>query len=209
MNLIGEYTVEYNIYTMFDVYNVQIVNHNLITTNGFDFFLKKWYTEKEKYPVVLGYYYQNKFYEDYDTDGTYYDDMSVDGKYSKTTTYIDKNTYKQYKWDGENFIGFNEKLERICIGICDYSDVNPIEPSETDEDLYSPTNKIKEYYVEEFKQGTTSLALQYSLRPTDLNGTTEIGVKTNHGRLVSHDIHPPYNLPSETDITLHYVFKLK
>ena len=31
MKIIGEYSIEYNIFTMFDVYTVKIKNHNLIT----------------------------------------------------------------------------------------------------------------------------------------------------------------------------------
>ena len=38
MNLVGEYTIQYNIYTMFDVYTVKIKNHNLITKKGYEFF---------------------------------------------------------------------------------------------------------------------------------------------------------------------------
>lgn len=41
-NLIkGEYYFNINIYTMFDVYNIQTKNHNLITKNGINFFLNK------------------------------------------------------------------------------------------------------------------------------------------------------------------------
>ena len=50
--------------------------------------------------------------------------------------------------------------------------------------------------------------MKYGVNSEELNGSTEIGVKTNHGRLVSHDVHLPYNLPFSSNVTLEYVFKL-
>jgi len=63
--------------------------------------------------------------------------------------------------------------------------------------------------VGEFVLKPTELLMRYEVSKEDLNGTTEIGVKTNHGRLISHDIHAPYNLPFGTNIILEYVFRLK
>ena len=203
MKIIGEYSIEYNIFTMFDVYTVKIKNHNLITNEGYEFFLKKWYTEEEHYPVVLGYYYNNGFYAKHGVDDTYYDDLKGSGTYSKTTTYIDKNTYKQYKFDGENFVGFYEKLDSVCIGNGDYR----LEPSENDTKLFSLTHEYK-IDRDEFVANSHKLIMTYEVNSDELNGSTEIGVKTNHGRLVSHDVHLPYNLPFSSNVTLEYVFKL-
>ena len=207
MNIIGEYSVKYNIYTMFDVYTVEIKNHNLITDVGYDFFMKKWYSEDDSYPVVLGYYHDNKFYKKYNVDDTYESDLSANGTYSKTTNYIDKNTNKQYRFDGENFVGFNERLEKICIGRCNYSDITT--PSESDLDLYYSYSPPREYNIDDFESNHTELIMKYEISSDELNGSTEIGVKTNHGRLVSHDVHAPYNLPVGSNVVLEYVFKLR
>lgn len=208
MNIIGEYSLSYNIYTMFNVYEIKIVNHNLITKNGYDFFLRKWY-QNEHYPIVLGYYHENKFYGGKNPNGTYTDDLSDydNGSYSTSMNYIDKETYNQYKYDGENFVDFYEKLNKICIGSCNYIDDVQSKPSENDNELYDSSSQ--EYEVSDFQLNPTELILKYEIEDTKLNGTTEIGVKTNHGRLVSHDIHPPYNLPFGSNLTLQYSFKLK
>ena len=208
MNIIGEYCVKYDIYTMFNTYTVEIKNHNLITKKGFEFFLNKWYSDEcEDYPIILGYYHDNNFYAQYNVDDTFDKDLTdSDGNYDKTLNYIDKNTYNQYKYDGENFVDFNEKLDKICLGKCDYSYEYPLEPSEHDTELYKPYKELK---ISNFKKNSTELVLHYEIDRNDLNNTTEIGVKTNHGRLVSHDIHAPYNLPFGTNIILEYVFKLK
>ena len=189
---------------MFNTYTVELRNHNLITNNGYEFFLKKWYSEDEQYPIQLGYYNDNKFYRTYNINNVYNDELKTDGEYSKTLNYIDKRTYKQYRYDGENFVGFSERLYKICIGNCD----SRLEPSENDTDLYSLTN---EYIIDmdEFEPNSAKLVMTYETNNTELNGVTEIGVKTNHGRLVSHDIHAPYNLPFGTNISLEYIFKLK
>ena len=208
MNIIGEYSIQYNLYTMFDVYQIKIKNHNLITKKGYEFFLKKWYTE-EIYPIQLGYYHNNKFYEIKNIDDTYDYELNDygEGSYSTTTNYIDKDTYRQYRFDGENFVEFNEKLEKICVGDYNYFDEESTKASDTDSELYSPVN---EFEVDNggFVLSNTQLKLQCTLNNEDIDGTTEIGVKTNHGRLVSHDIHAPYNLPYGDNIILEYVFKL-
>lgn len=207
MNIIGEYSIEYNIYTMFNVFNVKITNHNLITEKGYQFFLKKWYQD-EIYPFELGYYHENKFYSKKNIDDTYDGDMSIedDGSYSTSINYIDRDTFKQYKFDGENFVDFYEKLDKICIGKCNYSYENPINPSSKDTELYVP---YKEYEVIDFERHSTELVLKCELENQYLNNTTEIGIKTNHGTLVSHDIHAPYNLPFGNNIIIEYVFKLQ
>ena len=208
MNIIGEYSLSYNIYTMFDVYKIQITNHNLITKKGYDFFLRKWY-QNEHYPIVLGYYHENKFYGEKNLDGTYSDDLSEydDGSYSTSINYIDRDTHNQYKYDGEKFVDFYEKLYKICIGSYNYIDEFQSKPSENDTELYDTSSQ--EYEITDFQLNPTELILKYEIEDTKLNGTTEIGVKTNHGRLVSHDIHPPYNLPFGSILTLQYSFKLK
>ena len=212
MNIVGEYSINYNIYTMFNVYNIQIKNHNLITNSGYEFFLEKWYKD-ELYPIELGYYHENKFYRQKNIDDTYDNELGYNGKYSTTTNYIDKSDFRQYKFDGEKFVDFNEKINRVCIGVCDYKyNDEDTQPSETDTDLYSKTENIIEYVIDdvgEFVLKPTELLMRYEVSKEDLNGTTEIGVKTNHGRLISHDIHAPYNLPFGTNIILEYVFKLK
>ena len=207
MNIIGEYTLKYDIYTMFNVYNVEIKNHNLITKSGYEFFLKKWYKDTI-YPMLFGYYHENKFYESKNADGTYnYDMKDYTGSYSTTTNYVDLDTYKQYKFDGENFVDFYEKLDKICIGDCSYIDeFNPL-PSNLDKELYNPVDE-HEITGDGFVWDNTKLILKCEVSKEDLDGTTEIGVKTNHGRLVSHDIHAPYNLPFGTNLILEYVFKL-
>ena len=208
MNIIGEYTIHYNIFTMFNVFDVKITNHNLITKKGYEFFMKKWYQD-EKYPIELGYYHENKFYGVKHVDNTYDDDLSLyeDGSYSTTTNYIDKETYKQYRYDGENFVDFNEKLSKISLGKFNYIDDETTKPSENDIELYD--YQSVDYDISDFELRETELVIKCELENTDLNRTTEIGVKTNHGRLVSHDIHPPYNLPVGSNLTLEYVFKLK
>lgn len=209
MNIKGEYSVQYNIYTMFDVYEVTITNHNLITNDGYEFFLRKWYQE-ELYPFELGYYHEGRFYETKNVDDTYDNDLSdsENGGYSKVTNYIDKDTYRQYRYDGEKFVSFYEKLTTICIGRTNYIDEDTTKPTPYDTDLYDTISSV-EYDVEDFIRGNTELILICEFENTELNGTTEIGIKTNHGRLVSHDIHPPYNLPFGTTLTLKYSFKLK
>ena len=213
MNIIGEYSIEFNIYTMFDVYPVMIENHNLITTKGYEFFMKKWYRDGMHqdiiYPVQMGYYHNNKFYERKNIDDTYSYELKnpTTGKYSSSVNYIDKDTYKQYWFDGTNFVDFNEKLSKICIGDIQYINDEKSKPLSTDTELY---NSIAEYTIDNdgFKLNPKSLVMKCTLRKEDLDNTTEIGVKTNHGRLVSHDIHAPYHLPFGTDLTLEYVFKL-
>ena len=209
MNIVGEYSIQYNIYTMFDVYTVKIKNHNLITKKGYEFFLEKWYKDKI-YPIKLGYYHDNNFYERKNIDDTYSYELSEDnyGTYSTTTNYIDKDTNKQYLFDGENFVDFNEKIEKICIGNYNYLDEERTKPSDNDAELYNP---LHEYVVDNdgFILNSTSLVLKCTISKDELDGTTEIGVKTNHGRLVSHDIHAPYNLPLGNDMIVEYVFKLK
>lgn len=207
MNIIGEYSVVYNIYTMFDVYTVKVENHNLITRKGYEFFLKKWYQD-EVYPIELGYYYENNFYEKKNIDGTYDFELSdSDGLYDKNMNYIDKDTYKQYRFDGEKFVDFSEKLDKICLGNYPYLNETVTQPKDYDTELYSPTHEFKIDNTN-FILNTTELVMECAVNKDDLDGTTEIGVKTNHGRLVSHDIHAPYNVPFGTDITLKYVFKL-
>lgn len=206
MNVIGEYSIHYNIYTMFNVYTLKITNHNLITNEGYKFFMRKWFKEDDHYPVVFGYYHDNKFYKKYNINDTYSDDISVDGNYSKTTNFIDKKTYDQYRFDGEKFVSFTEKLDKICLGNCYYTNENTSNPSSTDTGLYSPT---KEITIDNFNPLSTKLVMECEVTNEDINGTTEIGVKTNHGRLVSHDIHPPYNLPFGSNVTLKYEFKLQ
>ena len=208
MNIIGEYSINYTIYTMFDVYNMKITNHNLITEKGYDFFLRKWYQD-EYYPIELGYYHENKFYEQKHIDGTYDNDLSdyENGSYSTTKNYIDKETYKQYKYNGSEFVDFNEKLDKICIGKYNYINEYTSKPSENDVELYD--SNFIEHDIDSFEINYTELSVKCELENSDLDGTTEIGVKTNHGRLVSHDIHPPYNLPVGSNLTLEYVFKLK
>lgn len=209
MNIIGEYSIKYNIYTMFNVYEVEIKNHNLITKKGYEFFMQKWYKD-EIYPIQLGYYHDNHFYERKFIDDTYdYDLKDVNyGEYSASTNYIDKDTNRQYLFDGEKFVEFGEKLEKICIGDYNYLDETRTKPSEYDTDLY---NLVGEYVVDNdgFILNSMSLVLKCTINKEDLDGTTEIGVKTNHGRLVSHDIHAPYNLPLGNEMILEYVFKLK
>ena len=208
MNIIGEYTIKYKIYTMFDVFDVEIKNNNLITENGYEFFLEKWYKD-ELYPIQLGYYHNNKFFEEKNIDDTYsYELTNSDGSYTTSMNYIDKDTYKQYKFDGENFVDFNEKLYKICLGNYEYLDDNRSKPLSSDVELYNPLN---EYVVDDdgFILKSNELIMKCTLNKEDIDGTTEIGVKTNHGRLVSHDIHAPYNLAFGNDISLQYVFKLK
>lgn len=208
MNVIGNYSVQYNIYTMFDVYTVKIENHNLITKKGYEFFLKKWYKD-DIYPIQLGYYHDNRFYEEKNIDDTYNYELSEynNGSYSTTTNYIDRDTYRQYRFDGEKFIDFNEKLNKICIGNYNYLNETVSIPSDLDNELYNP---LAEYEIEGegFVLKGNELSMRYTIRKEELDGTTEIGIKTNYGRLVSHDIHAPYNLPFGTDIILEYVFKL-
>lgn len=208
MNIIGEYSIQYDIYTMFNVYNVKIKNHNLITRKGYEFFLKKWYKD-EVYPFELGYYNEGDFYEQKNIDDTYsYKLSDSDGLYSKSVNYIDRDTYKQYRWNGEEFVDFNEKLDKIIIG--DYPYVNEVvsRPKDYDNNLY---NQTYEYRVEsdEFILNSTELVMKCTVNKEELDGATEIGVKTNQGVLVSHDIHAPYNLPFGTDIILEYAFKLE
>lgn len=205
MNIIGEYSINYNIYTMFNVYSVSLKDHNLITDKGYEFFLQKWYQDKNA-PFELGYLYENKFYAKRNVNGTYSEDLADNGGYKTSTNYIDRASYKQYKFDGENFVDFNEKLDKICLGNITYKTDDSIQPKREDIKLYAP---LHEYEVENFERKSTSLLLKCNLDNTKINGTTEIGVKTNHGRLVSHDIHPPYNIPFGTNITLEYEFKLK
>ena len=206
MKIIGEYSIEYNIYTMFDVYSVRITNYNLITKKGYEFFLKKVYKD-DVFPIEMGYYHDNHFYEQKNSDDTYVHDLKeyTNGKYSTNMNYIDKSTYKQYRYIGENFVDFNEKLDKICIGKITYVNELKSKPSSDDTDLYKPFKELK---VTNFAHNISKLILKCDINKNDLNGTTEIGVKTNHGRLVSHDIHPPYNLPIGTTLTLEYVFKL-
>lgn len=208
MNIIGEYSIEYNIYTMFNVFRVVEINYNLITNEGYSFFLSKWYHD-EVLPMEFGYYHDNKFYEQKNIDDTYEYELNnySDGSYSKSLNYVDKDTNKQYRFDGEKFVSFNEKLEKICIGKYSYIDDESTKPSEQDTDLYD--SSFEEFDVDDFVVNKTELVLKCELDYTQLNNTTEIGVKTNHGRLVSHDIHPPYNLPFNTVLTLKYRFKLK
>lgn len=206
MNIIGEYSIQYNIYTMFNVYSLKITNHNLITNNGYKFFMQKWFKEDDKYPIVFGYYNDNRFYRKYNIDGTFSDDMSVERNYDKTSNYIDKKTYKQYRFDGENFVSFTEKLDKICLGKCYYTNENTSKPLSTDTELYLPTKEIP---IDNFDPLVSKLVMECEINNEDINGTTEIGVKTNHGRLVSHDIHPPYNLPFGSNVTLKYEFKLQ
>lgn len=210
MNIIGEYSLTYNIYTMFDVYTVKIKNHNLITKKGYEFFLKKWYKD-ETFPIELGYYYNNNFYEQKNIDDTYSNELKDynSNSYSTVRNYIDKDTYKQYRFDGENFVGFYEKLDKICIGNYNYLNEEVSKPLDYDTELYNP---LREYRIDdtgEFVLNSNEIIMKCSMNKDDLDGTTEIGVKTNHGRLVSHDIHAPYNLPIGTDITFEYVFKLQ
>lgn len=205
MKIEGEYTLEYTIYTMFNVYSMNIKHHNLITNKGFEFFMRKWFTDNDNdYPLVFGFYHDNKFYRSIDIYDEYIDELKVDGIYSTTTNYVDRKTNKQYMFDGENFVTFAEKLEKICIGNCAFSIGLTADKSDTK--LYS---NEKDYLIEDFVMNPTSLVMKLNIENDDLNGTTEIGVKTNHGRLVSHDIHPPYNLPFGTNVTLEYVFKLQ
>lgn len=206
MNIYGEYNIHCNIFTMFNVYTLQIKNHNLITDKGYEFFIKKWYYEDDDYPIKLGYYHDNKFYDRYNINGTYYDDLGFDGMYDTHLTYVDRNTNKQYRFDGENFVGLNERLSKICIGECNYIDNDTSIASKTDDELYVP---LEEYEIEDFVFNGTKVVMKCEMDNDDLDGTTEIGVKTNHGRLVSHDIHPPYNLPFDSNIVLEYVFKLQ
>lgn len=205
MNITGEYSIEYNIYTMFDVFKVKITNHNLITNSGYEFFFKKWFVDDNQYyPLVPGYLNKetNKFYGDKSITDELRDEKTPDS----SSNYYDIETYKQYKYVDGEFIEFNEKLETICIGKCDYLNKYDSVPNSNDTELYIPKD---EYQIQDFDTGTTGkLKLEYVVNSDELNGTTEIGVKTNHGRLVSHDIHPPYNLPFHTDVTLKYVFKL-
>lgn len=208
MNVIGEYILQFDIFTMFDVFTVKIRNHNLITKNGYEFFLKKWYQD-EIYPIILGYYHENRFYEQKNIDDTYNYELieETSDSYNTKINYIDRDSHKQYRFDGENFVDFNEKLDKICIGDYTYLNESLSKPSDSDVELYAP---IKEYKidVDEFELNNKELLMKCDMKNDDLNGTTEIGVKTNHGRLISHDIHPPYNLPFETNITLEYSFKL-
>lgn len=200
----GEYTIQYELYTMFDVYKVNIKNHNLITLEGYDFFFKKWYIE-ENYPISLGFYHDNKFYANKSILDTYSDELSVNGVYSRDVNYIDKSTNKQYRFDGENFVDFIEKLDKICIGKGNYVNDEVSKPSEKDTELYLPVN---EYEIEDFEVKSDKLVIKCTMENIYLDGTTEIGVKTNHGRLVTHDIHAPYNLPFTANIVLEYVFNL-
>lgn len=207
MNIIGEYNIQYNIYTMFDVYSVKITNHNLITRKGYEFFLEKWYHDNDDYKIVLGYYHDNDFYNQHNVDDTYEVKLdNNDGSYDENVNFIDKDTNKQYKFDGENFVDFYEKLDKICIGRYNFIDENTSKPSEYDTELYNPSKECK---IEDFVLKSTELVMKYEIEKEYLDGTTEIGVKTNHGRLVSHDIHAPYNLPFGTNIILEYVFKLQ
>ena len=209
MNVIGEYILQYNIFTMFDVYTVKIKNHNLITELGYEFFLKKWYKDDATYPIKLGYYHDNHFYEQKNIDDSYDYDLKESnyGEYSKTTNYIDKDTYKQYWFNGEEFVDFYEKIDKICIGDYVYIDEDRTKPSIHDTELYSP---VKEYKIvgDGFIMNSNKLLMRCEINREELNGTTEIGIKTSHGRLVSHDIHAPYNLPFGTNISLEYIFKL-
>ena len=204
MNIIGEYSIQYNIYTMFNVYNVKINNHNLITNEGYDFFIKKWYLEEENYPIEFGYYSNNKFYKDIKSNDDYYNEFA----YNKTTIYMDKNTNKQYMWNGEELVNSTEKLYKICIGNTDYSNDNTTKPSKEDTELYQPKEN-GEYKIENFSPDNTSVIIKQTFTDEDLENTTEIGIKTNRGRLVSHDIHAPYRLPVGTSITLEYIFKIE
>lgn len=207
MNIIGEYSIEYTIYTMFNTYPVKITNQNLITNSGYDFFLRKWYQDNDEYPIQFGYYYDGDFYNQHNVDDTYDVKLSNnDGTYDENVNYIDRDTNKQYKFDGENFVEFYEKLDKICIGRCSYSNENTTKPSEYDTELYNPSKECK---IDDFVLKTRELVMKYEIEKEYLDGTTEIGVKTNHGRLVSHDIHAPYNLPFGTNIILEYVFKLQ
>ena len=203
MNIIGEYTLKYSIYTMFDVYNVEIKNHNLITNAGYEFFMSKWCEYDVLCPVELGYYSDGKFYSRKNIDDTYSNQIG------NTTglKYIDKNTYREYLYDGEKFVEFSEKLEKICLGKYNYLDDERSKPDEYDTELYNPS---KESLVDSdgFIFKNKSLILKCTFNKEDLDNTTEIGVKTNHGRLVSHDIHAPYSLPLGNEIIIEYVFKL-
>ena len=59
----GEYFFDINIYTMFGVYNIYTSNHNLITNDGVEFFLKKCVSA----PTLL--YYNSE--EDYEFEDYY------------------------------------------------------------------------------------------------------------------------------------------
>lgn len=208
MKVTGEYSIHYDIFTMFNVYHIKITNNNLITRQGYEFFMKKWYQD-ETYSFEFGYLHENRFYGKKYIDDSYDEDLSTneDGTYSTTTNYIDKDTYRQYRYMNGEFVDFNEKLHKICIGTYNYIDDETTKPSEDDTELYDLTST--EYEIEDFKARETELVLKCEMTDIDLNRTTEIGVKTNYGRLVSHDIHPPYNLPFGTNMTLEYAFKLK
>lgn len=213
MNIKGEYTVKYNIYTMFDVYTVKITNHNLITNEGYDFFITKWCKEGERYPIELGYYHDNKFYKEYNLAiDTYDEEMNYNyGSYSTTTCYVDKRENKQYRFVNGEFVDYYEKLSVICLGDCTYDYSTPIQPQADDKELYSPREQLDTNDKNSNSSVTpffNKLIMKYEVPTNKVINTTEIGVKTNHGRLVSHDIHEPYNLPLNTNITLEYVFQL-
>lgn len=205
MKISGEYSLRYNIFTMFNVYSVNIKNHNLITDKGYEFFLKKWYKHEDYYPIQLGYYHENEFYMDFANDDTYFNKMTP----QQNLIYVDKTNNKQYLYDGEKYIDFYEKLNKICIGKCDSTSNDgmvDVHPSKNDKELYLPLN---EYDISDYQIDNGKLLLKCEISSNELDKTTEIGVKTNRGILVSHDIHKPYSLPFDTNIILEYVFNLK
>ncbi len=95
--------------------------------------------------------------------------------------------------------GDTNRIQNICLG----NGNNAV--SKTDTDLYNQTAILNT----EVSSEDNKIYLTSEITGETLNGTTEIGVKTSNGLLVSRDVHEEIQVPVSANVTVNYEYDFK
>ena len=106
---------------------------------------------------------------------------------------------------GENFFidkwinnGNNEVINNIVIGD------GTTNPTKRDTSLENQTNILDTTISTENR----NVIMQTELNGAEINNTTEIGVITSEGNLLSRDVHEPIQVPYNSNITIKYMYSV-
>lgn len=157
----GEYNFNFKIFTMFDIFDVNIKNTNLITNEGMKFFLQRWYKTNYDYIIyAIG---------------------------------VGKSNTEVKRTDTSLGIPMQHLDDQG----------NPTYFYELDENDDESITLLSDEYGVKMRINATS---------NDIASSREIGVFAKNSNdetiLLSHDVHDEYDLPSNTNLKIEYIFKL-
>lgn len=99
-----------------------------------------------------------------------------------------------------NMIGNSSKISKICFG------KGTTKPTVNDinlENIMNETSNIK------YEISKRSLILTATVNGGFINGSTEIGVKSNNNTLISRNVHDEINVPTTATVRVKYIYSIQ